>query len=88
MKEKLGVTHNDSYGTKTNEQYRVIADANTAKANKEQSDFIQDIVDAARARMNERTATKKVLGDPNMQRLFYLTGDGGVGKTFVYNVSL
>ena len=64
----------------------VAGGANTAKANKKQGDFIILVVDAAQDRMNEGMAPKKVLGDANMQRLFYLTGDGGVGKTSVYNV--
>ena len=55
-----------------------------AKANTEQKDFFEKIKLELKARVNERKFKK--LPPLNTKRLHFITGDGGVGKTFLYNV--
>lgn len=56
------------------------------KANDEQKAFFERIKTALIFRHNEHG--KKKPYSPKFQRLHFLTGDGGVGKTFLYNVRL
>lgn len=73
--------------TMTENEYKAYFDENIKKANAEQKEFITNIVEAAKVRAQERL---KLIRYPELtlNRLHFLTGEGGVGKTFVYNVSL
>jgi hypothetical protein len=55
-----------------------------AKANNEQLDFFKRFQAAVKRRIYEREHKK--LPKEEIQRLHFITGDGGVGKTFLYNV--
>lgn len=58
-----------------------------AKANVEQKEFFEIIKKALLCRKNEREQKKAISKkDAHIPRLHFLTGDGGVGKTFLYNV--
>jgi hypothetical protein len=55
----------------------------------EQTDIVTEIMYSARVRYLERKANEsRPTGrvDPDLRRLFFITGDGGTGKTFTYNV--
>ena len=72
--------------TLTEAEYKSYFDKNIKKTNSEQKDFISTIIDSAKLRAQERLKMIRY-PDLKMQRLHFLTGEGGVGKTFVYNVN-
>jgi hypothetical protein len=53
-------------------------------ATQEQIDFVTTLMAAGKFRKEERTQKQKI--DARVQRLYFLTGDGGTGKSFSYNV--
>lgn len=50
----------------------------------EQTEFLKLIQQAVIQRVSERVNRR--LPHPEQQRLFHITGDGGVGKTHMFNV--
>ena len=69
----------------TEGEYKKHFDENIRKANSEQKNFVEMIINAAKVRALERVKEIRY-PDSDLQRLHFLTGEGGVGKTFVYNV--
>ena len=58
-----------------------------AKANAEQNAFFEKIKNAIICRKKERNTKKPISkADSHITRFYFLTGDGVVGKTFLYNV--
>ena len=58
-----------------------------AKANAEQNAFFEKIKNAIICRKKERNTKKPISkADSHITRFHFLTGDGVVGKTFLYNV--
>jgi hypothetical protein len=71
-------------GLMTIEQYRQYFDEKWVLANPEQKTFINVLLNNARAHFAERLSGHRP--DVSSQRLYFLTGDGGTGKSFTYNV--
>jgi len=67
--------------------YQEHYDKAIAKANRDQKNFIDSVTEAAK-RVYEERKDPLWTDDGKNNRLFFLTGDGGTGKTFVYNVNL
>jgi len=63
----------------TKQQYQAYYEEKYKNLNNEQSAFVDKIMKA----VDDREAKKR-----NVNRYHYLTGDGGTGKTYVYNVIL
>ena len=72
-------------GVLTTADYEKLHKQFAAKANDEQKAFFERIKTALSFRRKEHREKKPYI--PKFQRLHFLTGDGGVGKTFLYNVS-
>jgi hypothetical protein len=68
----------------TIDQYRQYFDEKWALANPEQKMFVNLLLRNARAHFAERLSGQRQ--DGTSQRLYFLTGDGGTGKSFTYNV--
>ena len=73
------------------DSFRRLHESDMERANDEQTNFVKEVMAAAKLLWEERMFSKgyyevEVKSKPN--RLFYITGDGGVGKTFVYNVRI
>lgn len=73
-------------GLWTVNDYAAYVDKNRRTANSEQQRIITEVTDAAEERVRERNQLSIVKKD--MSRLFFITGDGGTGKTYTYNVQL
>jgi hypothetical protein len=68
----------------TIEQYRQYFQEKWALANPEQKTFVNVLLSNARAHFAERLSGQRQ--DGTSRRLYFLTGDGGTGKSFTYNV--
>jgi hypothetical protein len=64
-------------------RYKRDYDAQLSKCNQRQKDFVSKVM---RTVQRIRDAKRANSSFGHIQRLFYLTGDGGTGKTFTYNV--
>jgi len=69
----------------TQQEYDAFYTTHEKQLNLEQRDFINKVAVVAGIRMEERLGERNT--DPKLQRMHHLCGDGGVGKTFVFNVS-
>jgi hypothetical protein len=65
-------------------EYDKYFDEKIKLANREQRDFVTTLLKAGIFRKNERELKQRI--DERVQRLYFLTGDGGTGKSFSYNV--
>lgn len=73
----------------TIDQYRKFYDDNLLKQTMQQHSIVNEIMNSANARHLERLALESKRSfhvDDQLRRLFFITGDGGTGKTFTYNV--
>jgi hypothetical protein len=76
----------------TARQYQEYYDAHFHLANEEQMMILDQITEAANQRYYERQDCQRKGRYPNhlfanIIRRFFITGDGGTGKTFTYNVN-
>ena len=72
------------YGPMTIDQYREYFKEKEAMANRDQLAFVNEVMPTARMVYQENMTGQRV--DNTKQRLYFLTGDGGTGKSFTYNV--
>ena len=73
------------------DSFRRLHKSDMELANAEQTEFVKEVMAAAKVLWEERVFSSGlyvVSVGSKMNRLFYITGDGGVGKTFVYNVRI